>query len=54
MHVPHLTTMHHHSHTFRRRHSDTRSGEASALPGERLAANLGNGIIQQTPRGTRE
>ena len=42
--------MHHHSLCPRLRHSDPRSGETSALRLARLAANLGNGIIQQTPR----
>jgi hypothetical protein len=41
--------MHHHSLRSRPRHSDPRSGETSALRLARLAANLGNGIIQQTP-----
>jgi hypothetical protein len=45
---PILTTMHHHSLRSRLRHSSPRSGETSALRLARLAANLGNGIIQQT------
>jgi hypothetical protein len=46
---PILTTRHHHSLRSRPRHSGPRSGETSALRLARLAANLGNGIIQRTP-----
>ena len=46
---PILTTMHHHSLRSRPRHSNPRSDETSALRLVRLAANLGNGIIQRTP-----
>ena len=49
---PILTTMHHHSLRSRPRHSDPRSDETSALRLARLAANLGNGIIQQTPESS--
>jgi hypothetical protein len=44
--------MHHHSLRSRPRHSNPRSDETSALRLARLAANLGNGIIQQTPYQT--
>jgi len=47
---PIWTTMHHHSPRSRPRHSGPRSGETSALRLARLAAHLGKGIIQQTPR----
>jgi hypothetical protein len=46
---PTLTTRHHHSLRSLPRHSDPRSDGTSAWRLARLAANLGNGIIQQTP-----
>jgi len=48
MHVTHLDD-HASSLRSRPRHSGPRSGETSALRLARLTANLGNGIIQQTP-----
>ncbi len=43
-------TTHHNSLRPRLLHSATRSGEASSLRLARLAADLSNGIYQQTPR----
>ena len=45
------TASHHHSLRPRLRHSATRSGGISSLRLARLAADLSNGINQQTPSG---